>query len=496
MRIGIARLWQETNTFSPRLTSLDDFSRYGIHVGEEVLRHLDAAPELSGAAAAAEKAERPVEIVPIFCAMAWPSGTLGKEAHDHLANTFLDALTRCGHLDGLFVSLHGALAAEGCDDVEADLLARIKDRYGKPLPISISLDMHANITRRMAEHADIMVGYRTCPHLDVEETGYKAMGLLLQAVAGRIAPMMNWRKIPMVVPADRHDHSQGPLHELMSLLDRVEQRAGVLSTSLFAVQPWLDVEELGWGSVVVTDGDPDLARASCDEIAEACWRHRGDFIVSKLSPELAVREAMRTPGKPVVISDSADATNSGAPGNSTWLLKALLDAQVGERAFLTMVAPEAARAAHRAGVGAVLEVEFGAMPENPYSRPISVRARVRSLHDGSMSMSGHLGKNLTVQMGKTAVLEVANHFIVTSEAAGPGHVPPDFFAAFGLDVRDAKIVVAKSPVGFRAAYKLIAAGVILCDAPGPATSDLPSLGFKHRPKPLYPFESGFRWSPN
>lgn len=494
MRIGVARIWQETNTFSPVCTTLEQFRLNGMHFGNDVFAHLDQSPELNGALAAARSCGDDVELIPIMSAMAWPGGRLTKEAFEEVAVGFFGELDRCGELDGLFVSLHGALSVEGCDDVESELLSRIRQRRGGTLPIAISLDMHANMTGRMMSLSDVAVGYHTCPHLDVEDTGRRAMEILIEVVAARVHPTMAWRKVPMVVPADRHNHVDGPLHELVCEIERIERMPQVLSCSIFAVQPWLDVEELGWTVLVITDGHSELAQELADHLAEQCWQRRGLFMVEKLSPKEAVKRAMDTPGRPVVISDSADSTNSGAPGNSTWLFQEMMDLGITETVFLTMVAPAAANDAHRAGVGGTIDAEFGREPGNPYSRPVKVRAQVVSLHDGPIRLSGHLGKNLIVTMGKTAVLTVGSITIIVSEFAGPGHVPPEFFRQLGLDISDAKIIVAKSPVGFRAAYEPIAAGIVLCEAPGPACSDLSSLSFQRRPKPLYPFERDLEWS--
>jgi len=493
VRIGIARIWQETNTFSPQETTLDHFHRSGVYLADEVLAHLDQCPELAGAIAAAGACADDVEPVPIMAAMAWPAGRVTRETFEYLRSTFCDCLGQCGQLDGLLLSLHGALSGQDCDDAEGELLHQVRQHRGEELPVAISLDMHANITTAMMDSSNIAVGYHTCPHLDVEETGRRAAEILIATAAGRAQPTMAWRKLPMVVPADRHNHLEGPLEELVRRIEQIEQMPEVLSCSVFAVQPWLDVEELGWSVVVVTDGRAELAGRLADDMAQRCWERRERFFVDKVSPKAAVKKAMEISGRPVVISDSADSTNSGAPGNSTWLLKEIMEAGVSETVFLTMVAPEAARDAHRSGSGATINAEMGAAPANPYTRPVELPALVASLHDGTIRLSGHLG-GMVVKMGKTAVLETGSIKIVVSEAVGPGHVPPEFFKQLNLDVNDAKIIVAKSPVGFRASYESMAAGVILCEGPGPACSDLTSLNFVKRPKPLYPFDRNLQWS--
>lgn len=494
MRIGIGRLCQETNTFSPVRTTLGSFGSEGILAGEEILCHLDRLPELKGAVEVTALRSREVDLVPIFSATAWPAGRLAGDAHEFLQRRFLEQLEGCGPLDGLFLSLHGALAAEGCDDVEGELLSCVRAQRARSFPVAISLDLHANVTQRMVTNADIMVGYHTSPHLDIEETGARAMEILLETVSGQVNPQMAWRKIPMVVPADRHNHAEGPLCELIGRVRVMEETGGIISSSLFAVQPWLDVEELGWATVAISDGDRSRAQLVADEIAFECWQKREEFIVDKPSPAEAVRQALDHPSRPVVISDSSDSTNSGAPGNSTRLLSEFIAARVSDTVYLTMVAPDVVEQAYAAGVGARLSAVFGVKPVNPFTSPIGVDVLVRSLHDGTVVLSGHMGKHLRFNMGRTAVLTARSITIVASESVPPGHVPPEFFRQLGLDVRDAKIIVAKSPVGFRAGYEGVAAGIVLCEGPGPACSQLTALPFERRPRPLYPFERGLEWS--
>ena len=488
MKIGIARIWQETNTFSPNATTLDHYNVNGLYVGDEVMKNLDNSPELTGAVQAAGTYGQNVELVPLVSAMAWPAGRLTEKTFFCLKEIFFNALDSCENLDGLFISLHGALTAENCDDFEGELISSARSRLGRNIPISISLDLHANITCEMIESTDIIVGYHTCPHLDLELTGQKAMELLINTIHGKSSPAVAWRKIPMIVPADRHNHTEGPFKKLFSRVAEIEKFPDVLSCSVFAVQPWLDIKELGWSVIVITDNDIDIADKLADELARECWDLREEFFVEKVSAKEAVQKALSVSGKPVVISDSADSTNAGSAGNSTWLLQEIINEQTDETVFMTMVAPDVARNAHKSGADAVLNAEFGTTPVNPFCPPITIRAKVKSLHDGKIHLSGHLGKNLHLNIGKSAVLKSGSVVIVVSENPGPGHVPPEFFKQFGLDVTDAKIIIAKSPVGFRSAYEPIAAEIILCETAGPSCSDLSALNFQRIPMPMYPFE--------
>jgi microcystin degradation protein MlrC len=256
---------------------------------------------------------------------------------------------------------------------------------------------------------------------------------------------------------------------------------------VFPVQPWLDVPELGWTVVVMTDQETDKGIDYCMELAQECARAKEEFEVEKLAAAEAIRHACDIDGGPVVISDGADATSAGAYGNSTRLLSEMLRLGVNGSALVSLVDPAMANQAHESDIGGFVEGEVGRDPHNPFSPPLHIMAEVLATSDGRFYINGHGGNNLSINMGKTAALGIGNVVLVVSEKAGPGH-DPLLFRHIGFEPKDAKIVVVKSPVGFRAAYEPFAKGIILADTPGAATSNLGSLSFAKRLKPMYPFE--------
>jgi microcystin degradation protein MlrC len=417
----------------------------------------------------------------------WAGGPLLQRDYECLKERLLHRLKEVLPVDGVYLALHGALVSEDEPDVEGSMLEGVRQCVGEKIPVVVSCDMHANITHRMVGNADAITGYHTCPHLDTEDTGRFSVRLLGRIAGGEVKPVVYWTKIPMITPADRHNTAAGPLKEIFDTVSEIETGPGVVCASVFAVQPWLDVPELGWSAIVVMNGKADAGSGNCQRLTRACWQRRKEFLVPKLSAAEVVRRANEINGGPVVISDGADATNSGAPGNSTRLLAEMLNQGVSGRALVPIVDPAMAQMAHCRGVGADISGEVGRSPENPFSEAIGIHGRVLAISDGQFITSGHGGGKLKVNMGKVAALALDGIVVVVSEMSGPGH-DPMFFRHIGLEPKEAKIVVVKSPVGFRAAYEPFAKEIILADTEGAASSNLKAFNFKRRPDPLYPFE--------
>ena len=490
MRIAIAQIWQETNTFSPVRCELEDFQAYRLHVGEEVLPNCRDGQEIGGFVAAAEDAGN-VELVPILAAGAWPGGTVAAEVMTYLEETLLNGLVTTLPVDAVLLSLHGSMVAETMDDVEGQLLSQIRERVGPQVPIAISLDHHANITRQMIDHCDILVGYQSLPHIDMFETGKRTAELLFSRLRGEVTPTIAWRKIPMIAPADRFFTTMQPMKTWFDAARELEQQPDVLSVSLFPVQPWLDVPELGWATVVTTTSDSELAQTSADQLADMAWNLREQFFEQKVPPPEAIRQAVAIEGGPVIIADGSDSVNSGAPGDSTHLLRAMLAQSLGGPAFVTVVDPPAVEQALMAGIGEVVTLSVGGKRDRVFSSPVSVTGRVTRISDGRFTISGHLGSD--IDMGRTVVVDTGEIKVVLSEQVGAGH-DPMVYRHLGLEPTTAKIVVVKTPVGFRLAYSEISVAAILADCPGLSPSDLRILDFTKAPRPLFPLDDLTEWS--
>jgi len=488
MTVAIAAILQESNTFSPVKTRYGDFSPV---FGDAVLeRHRGKATEMGGFIDVLSAAH--VRVAPVCAAWAITAGRMLRRDFERLAREFEERLAQVWRPTALLIAMHGAQTAEGVDDVEGALLARARRVLGERVPIVVTLDLHANVTHAMAAHATALVGYHTYPHIDLYETGVKAARLLLRALAGRVSPAMAFRKLPMILPAENMQTTRGPMHRLIERGKALERSGRALAVSVFGVQPWLDIQEMGCTVVVVADKARSRAEAAAGGLARRFWEARRAFDARLTPPERAIREALRVSGGPIILSESSDSTGSGSPGDSTGLLKALLAAGLREPVAFFMVDPVAVAKAHRAGVGATVTMRLGGRLDPARSRPVQVTARVRLLSDGRWTPRAR-GYNTGIEtsMGRAAVLDIGSIRMLVAERSTMT-VDPELYRSHGIEPLDMKIVAVKSPNGFRAAYEPIAKRIFIVDTPGASTANLRSLPYRRVPRPIYPLDPGVR----
>jgi microcystin degradation protein MlrC len=496
MRVAIGQLWQETNTFNPLPTTRRDFERFGVLRGEEIVARMADTNELGGfIQSLRDWPERP-EIVGLVRLPAWPSGRVTAETFSWLRDELLTSLGQALPVDGVLLALHGAMAADGAPDVEGELLAEVREILGPTIPVVATLDLHTNITERMVRAADALVLYHTAPHVDVFETGRRGAALLRRMLVDGARPVVAFQKLPLVVPAERAN-TQDPAsvsYSLRETLQRWEAEPNILTAGLATVQPWLDVPEFGSAVVVVTDGDEELARTRCASLAATVWGRRRDYLPELVPIENAVQAARENPSGLIVLSDSADATTSGAPGESTAVLAELLRHDWDRPALVTFVDPGVVEEAARVGAGASLAVTLGGKRDRRFSQPVALEVRVEKVFDARFVLSGHLGRNLPIDMGRSAVLRHGGIYLVVTSESGP-HFAPELFTAAGLDPFAAALLVAKSPCGFRAAYAGRAVRILVVRAPGCAPPDFWRYEYHHVQRPLWPWDEIEQWEP-
>jgi microcystin degradation protein MlrC len=345
----------------------------------------------------------------------------------------------------------------------------------------------------MVRSANALVGYDLLPHTDAGEKGEKAAEILFGTLRGEIHPTMAWRKIPMVVTPENAHTLFGPMAELVAEAKAIEREPGILSASIFTVQAWLDVPELGGATLVVSDGQPDLAEAKADELARQVWSRRRDFAVDAIPVAEAVGRALALPEGPGVFANSADNTGGGAPGDNTAVLEGLLAARLREPAYLTMVDPVAVETAIAAGVGSTITLLVGGRVDNVYSRPVKITAYVKSITDGKWRYHGTSFTGVEVNMGRTAVLQIDGIHLVTTSLKSMT-IDPQLYRSIGLEPREARIVVVKTASGFRSGYADIAKAIYILDTPGFCPPNLRQLTYTRAPRPLYPLEPETEWA--
>lgn len=495
MRIAIGQLWQETNTFNPLPTTRAEFEAFGVLRGAELLEKMATTNELGGFIQSLRAWPEQPEIVSLIRLPAWPSGTATLETFQWLRQEMVDALTAALPVDAVLLALHGAMAADGAPDVEGEILAAVRRLIGPTIPLVATLDLHANITQRMVHEADALVLYHTVPHVDVYDTGVRGAAVLRRILVDGARPVTAFQKVPAVHPVPRAN-TEDPTsvsYAFKRWLRDLESDPRILTAGLATVQPWLDIPELGGAVLVVTDGDAELARSQCARLADELWQRRLEYLIELTPVEEAVRIAHRETGGLVVLSDAADATTSGAPGDSTWLLRELVKYDWPRPALVTLVAPDVVAEATRLGVGAEWSGPLGGVRDHRFSQPVTLTTRIENLFDARFVLSGHLAKNLAIDMGPSAVLRQGNVHVVVTSRSGP-HFAPEFFQSAGIDPFAASVVVAKSPCGFRAAYRDRAAKILVVQAPGCAPSDFWRYEYTNIARPLWPWDEIPAWA--
>lgn len=494
MRIVIAQMKHETNTFSPVPTPLARFAVDGLvppegadayqaclHTGSAIAAFIDLAEE-AGA-----------EIVLPVAAAAPTSGPVDDLAYEHMVSRICAAVAE--GCDAVLLDLHGAMVTRSHDSGEAELLRRLR-ALAPHLPIGVALDMHANVPPALARACSALAGYQTYPPVDMYETGLRAGRAVLAALAGRAQPVLAWGQRPLLPHVMRQGSDDSPNRELQARCRQIELE-GALSASVFTGFPHADVGHAGLSAAVVTDGDPARARAWCAELLDQAWSARKAFVYQPdpLSTSIARAQALQAglrPGSgPVVLLDHADNCASGGTMDSTTVLEAVLEAGLDDVAVFALHDPGAVQLMQHAGIGAELRLLLGGKQDLPAlglkGKPLPVRGRVRLICDGRFRNRGPVARGERVTMGPTAVLDTGRAEIVVVSR----HVEPCDLAAFqavGLDPAAKRFVLLKSRVHWRAGLRHLAAAVVDCNGSGVCAADLHSLPWRHLRRPVYPLD--------
>jgi microcystin degradation protein MlrC len=487
-RIVVAECIHEVCSFNTLPTRYQDFL---VHRGEKMFEyHRGIGTEVAGAREVF--AEQPwIDVIPAFGARGIASGgTIPSADFARIANEFLFDLRAAGPVDAAYFALHGAMAAEGEDDPEGYLLAEARKILGEKIPIVVSLDLHGILTARMLQHSDAVVPYHTYPHVDFLETGQRAARILLRVLAGEARPVTARVRIPALVRGDELITETGIFGELIRETQTIEQGPDGVSAGIFIGNPFTDVPDLACYVVVCTDGDSQKAEREAVRIAEQFWERR-KWMQAQLTPLAdAVREASLVTTGTVALVDAADATSSGAPGDSNAILRELLATDYQGRALIPIVDPAAVAAAFTAGVEGTVRVAIGGAFDRRH-KPVEIEARVRMLSDGHFQ-SESFGQEW--YSGRTAVLTTGTITLVVTTR--PVHLfDRSLFFAHGLDPQRFDLVVVRSPHCQRRMYSDWCARLINVDAPGSTSANLPTLGHTRCRRPIFPLDSNVAFRP-
>ncbi len=487
-RVLVAQIMHETNTFSRLSTDLDSYrARYLYHDDELETHFRGTRTEIGGILDSAE--EYDWVLVRSIAANATPSGKVTAEAWTALKGAVTGAVETDGPFDGIYLALHGAMVTETTDDAEGELLVELREMLGPDIPIVATLDLHANVTDRMAASANTLIAYRTYPHIDQYERTQQAAELLQRAMAGDVSPQALVVRGPMLTGANHGRSQSGPMVRLLERAAAYEREQKVLAVSIQVGFVSADIEQAGPSVVVTGDGNEARCREIADDLYQMIWDTRYETTNVLLTPEEALRHiaAADPSDKPFVVADLSDNPGGGGYGDGPELLRAMISARLENATFAMLTDPETVDICYAAGEGAIVDIALGGKVDPSLGSPINVTGRVLRFWDGDFTCDGPMWKGTTLSMGRSLVLRVGSvDIVVTSNRAQV--TDHQTFLACGIDPREKSVIVVKSAHHFRAAFEPIAREVLLVDSGALVSPDLSRRSYQKLRRPIWPLD--------
>ncbi len=484
MRIAIAGIAHETNTYCRDLTPLTDFD---VLRGSALLATGGEETDVGGMVTACDALG--VDAVPILYASTQPSGTIAASAYEALREEILAGLREaaCG---GVALALHGAGVAERADDLEADLAEAVRAVVGPQVPVVATFDLHGNVSQRMADALDGVFACHQYPHVDMHERGREAIELIVSIGSGAVRPVVHVERLPLILPTTTTISGIGK--EVLELALAAEAPEEVVDVSWFHGFGYADTPVVGSAVAVTSRGGAERAARTARSVAVELWQRREAFRPQSLSADEAVARAVAVPG-PVVINETSDNCGGGAPGDGTHLLRAMLDARLERACFGFIVDPAVARQACEAGLGRTIEVSLGAKYDDLHGRPVEAPARVHALHDGRIVLQA-MFRGRQQDLGPLARLEIGGIDVVVSSRRSQTFDAEPFLAC-GIDVSRYHVVGLKSSNHFRAYYQDRVAAIVTADPPGMTSLDVASFPRRRLEGPAWPVDEDARYAP-
>ncbi len=505
MKVLIARLNHETNTFSPVPTPLAAFGLEGPDYGQAAYQANQGAATAMGAFI--DLAEQwGAELVTPLSATANPSGPVDARAYASMTQTIVDAAAGC---DALLLDLHGAMVAESTDDGEGDLLERLRAHY-PGVPIVVSLDLHGNVTQKMIDHADIITGFKTYPHIDMYESGHLAGSVFQERLAGRITTALAWRQPPMLTHTLKSADAAPAMKAALDKARAMEQRDGIHAVTVMAGFALADIPAPCL-SIIVVASDQAMAQAAADELALDAWRDREGFVYvsEKLSDSIArakqlasgpvpAESACGDPQGPVLLLDHSDNCTSGGTCDTMDVLQAAFAQGLTDIAVGPLCDPEAVDQLFRAGEGATVTLAVGnkrALASIGITKtPPVLTGKVLRLSQGEFVVTGPTYRGMKCSMGRTVRFAIDGaELVITERTQEPWDL--GVFTCVGLDVRSKRFVLLKSRMYCRPVFFPVARAFVECDSDGVTSSNYDLFPFKKLRRPVFPLDPDVSWQP-
>jgi microcystin degradation protein MlrC len=478
-RIAVGGFQHETNTFAPVRADLDQFEQSdawpGLNRGAALIPALAGMNiPASGFVALAHALGH--ALVPLSWCAATPSAHVTSRAFETVSGMLLEDLRAQAPVDAVYLDLHGAMVTENLEDGEGEILRRVRGIIGYDTPLVASLDLHANVTPTMVEHATALIAYRTYPHVDMAPTGERAARLLDRALGGERL-YKAFRQLPFLIPITWQCTLNEPAASIMAAVRRLEQ-GPVRSVSFTPGFPPADIHHCG-PAIVAYGTEPDPVERAADELADAVLRRECDFTGRLYNPDSAVRRAMAAIPRrgPVILADTQDNPGGGGNGDTVGILEALIRLGANGALLGLLYDPQAAAMAHRRGEGARIEIALGAKSGFGDEQPLRGCFTVEKLGDGRFEATGPFYRGCHMHLGPMALLRIGGVRVAVASRKQQA-ADRAMFRHLGLDPAAQRILVLKSSVHFRADFEPIAGEILVVKAPGPNVADPAELPYR------------------
>ncbi|MFN8708067.1 MAG: M81 family metallopeptidase [Planctomyces sp.] len=486
-RVLTGGISHETSTFTPVETTLESFRERGLLRGEELIQTLRGTnTTIGGFINGAERYQ--FELVPTLYAEAQTSAPATRNVFDQLLNEMLERMSKAGAADAVLLALHGSMCVgnldgpDGLHDADGEILSRVRALVGPDVPILAELDIHSNMTPLMISKADVLIGRRSYPEVDMSERALECTEVLQRIWNDSVRPTMALRQIPMVWGMNQVT-AHAPMSLAMAELEKIRQTPGVLAASIATCYFLADVPDMGASVYVVTDNDQRAAQRYADELGDWCWQRRYDWHFHMPSTRDAIERARRDGKFPVIFADMRDNPGGGSPGDSTGMLRAFMEAGLRDACILNITDPETALQCHAAGVGSVINVLVGGKSSPLQGDPVPMRATVKAVSDGVAPYDGPMFAGLSTSLGPSAHIESNGiHIVVTTLREQPFDTA--FARSLKLNPAEMKWIGVKSAAHFRAGFESWSKAIHVVSEPG--VHNLGHLPFRRLKQTVFP----------
>ncbi|MFW6421233.1 MAG: M81 family metallopeptidase [Candidatus Bipolaricaulota bacterium] len=499
MKILIGQFSEEACSFAPQIANLDSF-----HVtrGSDIIDHHYNPPvnsELSGFLDVLGDRDD-LHPIPSVAAKSLPDGVVSRETYNQVSDEILTAIEDEVDLDGVLLSLHGAMVVEGIGDGEGYLLEKIRSMVGPDIPVVSSLDLHAVVTEKMVSNSSALVGYRTAPHVDMRKTGQRAASILVDLAEEKYDVILKHKKIPLLVPGEKAESGSDPLKKYMDQASQQSEGAVIKDISIFVSDCWVDLPENGMTVTAVTTDEKEAKQLS-DDYGQRIWEDRTRFdypsYVNAFEPDEAVnfaRKLSRENRTPFVVSDTGDNTTAGAPGDTTYLLREVLDSNLSEALFVSIVDPQATQHCAELGEGQETTITLGGKLGSGAEHKVELKdVKIRTVlqkfdYEGKMpsgSAAINRGPLVLVEVPDRALkLVLTKHRLNNTEVNIP--------RSLNVDLESQNLIIIKNGY-LNDEYRSLGPEWGLALTPGATYQKIEQMSYRHLSRPIYPLDPDMTW---